>query len=323
MKVLACALVALVFALGAWAQPDPNDPPPDPMMDQGQIDPFRGMDNTFEGLPPRTAVTATGVFQLKHGLLVKYDPATMKEVGSLDLFGADAQWPDDGVFPTVDDELLVIIARARRMFPGILVADGQDVVAVLGSQFLRIDGATFKIAVETTFTDRDPLLHSLIKVANRNGDDDEMIGQLLATPPVTHDGVLYLTMNRKNVAVKMADGTTVAAGDMDPSFSIPLFPPQPVPAVPAQDPADVIHEGAHAVIVGIVARQPHDPTPIWILKDERGVAVDMTGDVAKKLVAGDHAEGARVLLAGTYHEKTGGGGEMQGKTYLVLDRPKG
>jgi len=312
MKRMLCLFLLLALAGAAFAQPDPNAPPPPDQRLEMTLMMLRIVDR----MPPMMKATPDGLFLIHNGVLVKYDAETRQPAGTLALFGVPFDWPPD-YQPQDDGGNIFLLERMRRMMvPGISTAD-HDLLIVIGSQFFRIDARTLRVKVAATVLTPDPLL----EVARMFTQPDGM--GVVSNPmsffqpsqlEVTGRTLHIMQGYNQLVSINIDDGTVLAHQPLPPGMQQRLIPPakagpfaeNPAPAGPV--------DGKSFFDIGRVVIQANRIA----FNDETGAEYELRGDQAQWLAKAPGIANARMLIAGIYRKGAGGNGAIEVSAYIEL-----
>ncbi len=141
--VLALSAMAIVLAQAAPGTPVPQPQPGGGMGMRGGMPGIQGMQPSVE-----MTVTPNGVFVLKSGVLVKYDTTLKQQGTSLELFGPLAVQPTVSNPPTDEERQRMrtwLLDAAPRMSPAAMLADGDELLIVVGNTLFRVNQKTLAL----------------------------------------------------------------------------------------------------------------------------------------------------------------------------------
>lgn len=200
-RILFVLTLLLALSLTALTQPDPNAPPiPIPPVAPNA----GGLGGLMGGVMGAAAqanlkllLLANGVFVLNNGVLARYDPATLKPQGALDLLDPMPEAPQLPQNPNDQDRAAMLgwfMARLQHgAEPAVLVQDNRFYI-VIGTKYFCVNPDTLQIDVKSD-------------LANANLQPLGLLGK----PQLTlTDGVLYVAQNQELLSVDPATGKVTA-----------------------------------------------------------------------------------------------------------------
>jgi hypothetical protein len=330
-------LMLLALGLAAFAQPNPDEPL-DPNNPQGGGDRNQQrmmallMARMMDNMPAIQKATPDGIFTVRHGVLLKSDPATLEPKGMIELFGALPAWPKDGKFANDGAELMASLDRMRRAVLCNIAADGKNLYLISGADFFCIDTTTLKIKATGVLFDPDPLLQSAQMLTNPNpmmmmGNATSMFVPAQIEPQGKTIAVLR---GNQHLLIDAETGAVLARKDLPAALTATLVPDVKMPGMPdelgamlgdpqaAMDKAPV--NGKTHLIIGAYAPAVGNPT----LKTAKGTFI-LRGAEAAKLAAERAAGATRIAVFGTFTKpvdpKTSAG-TLDLQAYLVLSTAK-
>lgn len=216
-------LVLLLLAVTcAFAQPDPNaggaaaPPPGGPRGGgAGPGGAMRGMMANMQQEPVMT-ITANGLFVLRAGVVAKFDLATMKPQGTLELFGPLGVQPVLPATPT-DQDRQAQFAWLRdyftRMAPATVLAKDDVLLIVQDNSFFRVNQKTMQM---------DAIQTELVKPVNGNAMRGAMMNMTKATVQLL-DKTLYILTGTNLISLNAEDGTILNRSEL-PKELTPAMP---------------------------------------------------------------------------------------------------
>lgn len=327
-------LALLACTLGAVAQPDVDAP-----LDGGVPPAGQDMQRVFglmimrsiDGMPAVQKVTPHGIFTVRHGVLLKSDPATLEPKGTLELFGALPAWPKDGKFANPGAEFMAGLDRARRAAMPNVAVEGKNVYLISGADFFCIDAETLKIKATATLFDPDPLL----KLGNMLMAPNPMAlmgdaGNLFVPAQIEPQGKSVVVMRgTRQLLIDAETGAVIArkelpdalTGTLIPDIKMPNMPPELAGLAAAPMPDDKAPvDGKQYLTIGTFVTAGGKQT----LTTARG-AFTLRGAEAAKLAADPTATTARVAIVGRYTKPADpatSAGTVDVQAYLVLTTAK-
>ena len=214
--ILAC--IALAVTVSSMAQPDPDHPQPEARVpanqrpaqaQQPQAQLFQRAMMLSNQQRTQMCLTPQGVFVLRSGVLAKLHPTTLEiQHDPVELFGPLPVRPAEEN-PAANLQLLN--ESIKRMLPAAMLAQGDDVLIVVGEQYFRVDAATLDVKVNTPLGNPfQPNQYEMMRL--REASDPTLS---------VRDKTLYVAMVDKVVAVNIADGVVLARGQMPAKMQMP------------------------------------------------------------------------------------------------------
>lgn len=312
MMRLLCAGLLLVLTLSQLtAQPDPNNPQPDPRLNM----PHYILSN-LDNMPVMMKAMPQGLFMLRQGVLIKYETGTTREIGRLELFGPMEEWSDEHLNDW-DDGMLYLIDRTRRMQIAVMTTSEKNLLILIGSQLFCVDAETCRLRYVLTVLDPDPLM-DIVRIIQL-GDGMAMRATKLFIPGQVdvQGNVLSVIFNEQFVTVDIARGVILRRDEVPPALLNTMIPPPKTGAFAAKPlPADLADDQPSTLLGRVVVRR-EDGKDVVLLRWEDGNEFELQGLVVAKLIAEPRIADTRVLLRGTYH-KHPKRSVLEVKRYLLL-----
>lgn len=277
-------LIALLgVTLCAWAQPDPNAPPPVDMRPEKQVQEWvKQIIPMLVAQPPMMTVAPDGIFVVRGGVLAKYDAKTLDAVGMVELFGP---LPEEN-----KANAQVNLDRLRRLLPGAMLVTNTDLMVVIGEQFFRVDRATLEEKVSVSLFQDQVLAPA------------ERLIAVAAPPVLTLDGAtLYVTRGSQLLAVTWQDGHVRAVGMLPDPFNgkLPAVGKKAAAAKPRKPVRNAGNPQPREVtVIGTLLRHADGDGIFWTLKAEEGGEYLLSGEPLAKLTDRKDLAGKRLRVTG-------------------------
>jgi len=274
-------LLGCACLLAGSAQPNPDAPQPDDPR-QGvklqEILKLAGPQMIIQ--PPLMVTTPAAVFVVRQGVLAKYDARTLETQGMVELFGP----------PPAEENAENPLAKLdwiRRLAPGAMLAEEQELLIVIGEQYFRVNRATLEVQVSASLFKAQALAPV------------ERLMAVLSPPVLAMQGeTLYVTRGNQLLAVNRKDGVVRGVG------ALPNLQPVKAPAArAARGKAKPRGKNAGAparevVVIGTLLRHADKDGDFWALKADEGGEYLLSGDPLDRLLDDPKAAGARLRVTG-------------------------
>jgi len=298
--LLMLAFIMLLSALPARAQPDPDHPQPEPREQrqaQAQAQPLALAQNMLHALLPvqrtQLCLTPQGVFVLRNGVLARLNADTLATEKTVELFGPLPERQVAAENQGIDRQWLA--EAAKRLLPAAILVRENDVLAVVGEQYFRVDIATMEVKVNVALGNPfapNPLLQDLMRMRENTSE-----------PSLTlHDKMLYVALPDKVVSVKIADGEVLARGSLPAKMQaqpLALLPPAAPMGRNQNNPRDIPINNAPKVVtlVGTLLRHT-EQGGCWTVKTPENEEYALGGEKLAAITREPNVIGHRIRLTG-------------------------
>ena len=305
-----CALLLMLCAYCANAQPDPLHPQPDvPDKKGGLAVAQRVLNELLAAQQTSMTLAPQGLFVLRNGILLKLDAKTLRKLGTVDLFGAMPERQPGNA----EAERLYYTEMVRRLLPAAVVLNDTDLLAVVGEQYFRIDTASLTVKVNRPLG----LPFAL--------DAKHLRSWLVGVPPapslLVNEHTLYISQPDEVIACNIQDGAVQAHGPL-PLEMQPLF--QTLAKLPnGKQPKgqQALNDPQPMTVVGTLI-QHEENGGFWVIKNDNAEEYVLGGDELPLLTATKNIADRRVRVTGTYSQRADvvqyGRGYLEITKYQVL-----
>ena len=291
MRYIMLAALLLLSSAFAMAQPDPDHPQPDPRF----MEPLMILRN-LDQLPPLVKTTPYGIFLVCHGVVVKYDPVTGEEKGTLELFGPAPQWSDERL-QDFSEGVVFLLERVRRVLQPSLETDGKNLLILIGGQLFCLDMDACKLRYTLVVFQPD-IMQEFIDHARSETSLRAASNRLF--PPAQLQVVgksAVLLRDNQMVMVNLEDGTVLSRRTLPARLTASLTP-APKTGPFAEKPVPGLADGKPYLAVGRLSDQGNGT---WDFQDERGGDMLLRGAAVARLTALPEITRTRVIVQGIYH----------------------
>ncbi|MHB9133210.1 MAG: hypothetical protein ACYDBB_19240 [Armatimonadota bacterium] len=300
MMIRKLSLFALLLMLvtGVFAQPDPNQPAPNPGPNRQPAPGNMAMNMARNILYQLTREQKTlmvrtdnGLFVLRTGVLAKYQPDVLNQPQIKELFPAPMAMPvgDNPDEAKVREWAMDV---GKRLVPAVIVPVGHELVIIIGEWFFRIDSETLEVKIAKQLLPKNPLPEWV------------RLQSLIAPPSAVvspKEPVLYLSRGQQLLAVNINTGELLSGGvlpeKMQPERLLAgLYGRQPDGGRGGGNPPGRAAQGAPISVVGTVTHRTNPDS--WGITDDEGNAYLLAGDQLEKLKGTAEIVGRRVRVNG-------------------------
>ncbi|MHB9130214.1 MAG: hypothetical protein ACYDBB_03870 [Armatimonadota bacterium] len=278
MRNLLVLLLISLTAACVLAQPDPNHPQPEPRNKPKAAQPPRLPAQKGANSAVTVEVTPFGLFVVSGGMLAKYDPVTVKPLGTLQLL----EPLPDAAAANKNNKALRDWRQDlnRRLHPPVVLPQGEVLFIVTGDRFFRVNQQTLAIEMKAELFDgeagKEPALPLLAPFFGKvNGQ------------------TLYLLRGSEVFALDTTTGKVLGRSPLPKEML--LQDAARLPEAVAQP-----EKGRDIVVVGTLVNHAKLEKGCWSLKSDDGNEYVLTGDQANKLAVIPKAAGRRVRITGLF-----------------------
>jgi len=232
----------LVLSLAAslvFAQPDPNRGenalnPPVPAAGGGRLNNnpayaiWQNQMNLTAPAAPIMEATQNGLFMLRAGVLVRFDPVTLKQTGvPIELFGKAPEQPK--IADKLGDQEIAALQKwqqemAKRTGPTAVLTKDDLLLIVIGDTFFKVSQKTGVTELTTDLAVKEdpaaPAAMAARPTITRNSN------QVTAPTLKLNGNILYIYRNEQLISVNTTDGKVMGRGqlpkEMTPNLNINL-----------------------------------------------------------------------------------------------------
>ncbi len=273
----------LACALAAFAQPDPDAPPPADLRPEKQVqEMMRQLVPMILAQPPLMMTVPNGVFVVRGGVLAKYDPRSLETEGLVELFGP-APAEGNKANPLANME------RLKRLMPGAMLVTEKELLIVIGEHFFRVDRGTLEVLVSVSLFKEQALAPAERLLA-------------VAAPPVLalNGNTLYVTRGNHLLAVNWLDGKVRGMGVLPDPFGgkLPAVGKAVAPKANKRGKPAVNPQAREVVVIGTLLHHADRGGDFWALKADEGGEYLLSGETLEKLLDEKQALDKRLRITG-------------------------